>query len=68
MYVTLIPMHGRDYRSARAVRDDWEAGKDFEISCNRHRYDGKPINKSQADETGDKYSIRYAKLRKSCNV
>jgi hypothetical protein len=27
--LTLIPAYGRDYKSKRALLEDWEAGKDF---------------------------------------
>jgi len=30
-YVSAIPAYGRDYKSAKAVKEDWEAGKDFLI-------------------------------------
>ena len=67
MYVTLIPAYGRDYASARAVKDDWNRGKDFIIACIAHTYDGKPMNKEQA-EKGCKYQVRYAKQMKVCNL
>lgn len=28
---TLVPAYGRDYRSAKEVRKDFEAGKDFRV-------------------------------------
>ena len=67
-YITLLPAYGRDYESAKAVKEDWKADEDFLISCIGHRYDGKLINRSQAIETNDKYSIRYSKLTKVVNV
>lgn len=27
--LTLVPAYGRDYKSKRALLEDWEAGKDF---------------------------------------
>ena len=59
MYIELIPAYGRDYKSAKAARADWKANKDFVICCFGHPYDGKPINKSQADDTTDKYLLRF---------
>jgi len=61
--ITLTPAYGRDYKSAKAVKADWQAGKDFIIAdWNFHRYSGKPANRS--DLEGQKIMIRYAKLRK----
>ena len=31
--MTLVPAYGRDYKSAAAVKADWEAGKDFQIAA-----------------------------------
>ena len=66
MYVTLTPAYGRDYKSGKAVKDDWEAGKDFVINQMGHEYDGKYINKQDASDStpGVTYNIRYAKLTK----
>jgi hypothetical protein len=58
--VTLIPAYGRDYKSKKAVLADWKAGKDFIIHSYGHRYDGKYINKQDADLGGETVSIRYA--------
>ena len=30
-YVSAVPAYGRDYKSTKAVREDWAAGKDFLI-------------------------------------
>jgi hypothetical protein len=30
--MTLTPAYGRDYQSAKAVKADWEANKDFVIA------------------------------------
>ena len=68
MYVTLIPAMGRDYKSGKAVKVDWAAGKDFLISCIQHPDDGRYINKEDADKTNNKYTIRFNKLTKSVNV
>ena len=58
--VTLIPAYGRDYKTKKAVLADWKAGKDFIIYSYGHRYDGKYINKEDADRGGETVSIRYA--------
>ena len=62
--LTLTPAYGRDYSSKAAVQDDWRAGKDFIIANAFHKYDGKPINKPQADEIPTTVHIRYNKLRR----
>jgi hypothetical protein len=47
-YLSAIPAYGRDYKSAKAVREDWKAGKDFLIQdIVEHGY----INK--ADKPGN---------------
>lgn len=46
--VTLVPAYGRDYKSKRALLEDWEAGKDFiayDVRSSTPAY----INKEQAD-------------------
>ena len=30
--MTVLPAYGRDYKSAKAVKADWAAGKDFVIA------------------------------------
>lgn len=59
--LTLTPAYGRDYKSAREVREAWNAGKDFLVADFGHPYEGKPINKAQARET---VNIRFSRLRK----
>lgn len=67
MYVTLTPAYGADYRSKTQVQEAWKAGKDFIRQCFYGPYDGKPMNREQMT-AGEKYSIRYDKLRKTVNV
>lgn len=60
VYLSAVPAYGRDYASARAVREDWAAGKDFLIQDIRH---GGYINKD--DKPADVVlNIRYSKLTK----
>lgn len=61
---TLTPAYGRDYTSAAKVKADWEAGKDFIIADMFDKYDGKPVNKQDADRAGMQVMIRYSGLRK----
>ena len=60
--ITLTPAYGRDYTSAKKVREDWNAGKDFIIADIFNRYDGKPANKQ--DMGKEKVMLRYNKLTK----
>ena len=61
--MTLVPAYGRDYKSAKAVREDLAAGKDFIICEIGHPYDGKPANRADLKGTGS-VKIRYARLTK----
>lgn len=52
--MTLVPAYGRDYTSQKAVREDWEAGKDFRV------VGGPYINKQDAVDGGiHTVNIRY---------
>lgn len=59
-HLTLDPAYGRDYKNAKAVKADWDAGKDFAIVWGHEsrRY----INLEDAQKTGMRVTIRYAKL------
>lgn len=59
-YLTLVPVYGKDYKSAKAVKADWDAGKDFVIASGREF--GRYINLEDAQKTGMRVSICYAKL------
>lgn len=61
MYLTLTPAYGRDYKNAKAVQEDWDAGKDF-IICNAFSPDdGRYISKKDATP-GMVLNIRYKRL------
>ena len=60
--MTLIPAYGRDYKTAVAARADWEAGKDFIIADISNPWDGKPINKQQADFDLISITLRFNNL------
>lgn len=66
-HLTLVPAFGRDYKSAKAVKADWDAGKDFLIAQYLHPYDGKYINKPQ-HPAGTTIQIRYDKRTKMCVI
>lgn len=58
-YRTVTPAYGRDYKSAKVVRQDWANGKDFIIQP-----EGKYINKEDADRSNLTIMIRYNQLRR----
>lgn len=59
-YLSAVPAYERDYKSAKAVREDWAAGKDFLIQdMTASGY----INKD--DKPADVVlNVRYARLTK----
>ena len=59
--ITLVPAYGRDYKSGKAVQEDWDAGKDFVINDMSHKDDGRYINKNDAKK-GEKFQIRFKRL------
>lgn len=67
-YITLTPAYGRDYKSGKAAKLDFNANKDFIINDIFNRYDGKPINKSQCVEAGYKVILRFNKLTKTTAI
>lgn len=63
MYLTVVPAYGRDYKSQKAVRADWDAGKDFQIFDISSPDDGRYINKADKPPVV-KLSVRYANRTK----
>ncbi len=63
-YITAVPAYGRDYKTQKEVRADWEAGRDFLIqSMNASGY----ISKD--DKPADvQLNIRFAKQAKVCVI
>lgn len=57
----VAPAYGRDYGTAKALKADWEAGKDFTILSGSDA--GRYINKADAVEAGTIFA-RYSRLRK----
>ena len=53
---TLVPAYGRDYKSAKDVKADWEANKDFQVNIT-----GQYVNKEQVPK-GETVTIRYKRL------
>jgi hypothetical protein len=69
MNMTLTPAYGRDYKSKKAVLEDFNSDKDFIINDFTSRWDGKPVNKAQLLEEGvHQVNIRYQRLTKVCVV
>jgi hypothetical protein len=62
----LTPAYGRDYKSAKEVKADWEANKDFVIADISSPDDGRMINKQDAPK--GTYNIRYKKLTQICVI
>ena len=58
MKTTVIPAYGRDYKSAKAVRADFAANKDFIIADYFNPSDGRYINAEQMN-AGDVLAVRY---------
>lgn len=65
MTVPLVPAYGRDYQSADEVMEAWNNNLDFRIQCVAHPYDGKYINKADAEMFGpaSRYYVRYNALQ-----
>jgi hypothetical protein len=59
MFTELTPSYGRTYKSKAAVQADWDAGKDFTIQDVTSPWDGKQINKGDAEKEGGTFNIRY---------
>lgn len=60
-YITVTPAYGRDYKSLKAAKADWEADKDFQMQPS-----GQYINRAQAvaepSLRGSTLQVRYKKL------
>jgi hypothetical protein len=62
---TVVPAYGRDYKTAKAAKEAWKAGKDFIISDFFSPWDGKPINITDARRDGmGEVNIRFWRLTK----
>lgn len=62
-HLTVSPAYGRDYRTAKAAKADWEAGKDFLVQDMSSKWDGKPINLEDARTAGiQEINIRFRQM------
>lgn len=66
MRLTVIPAYGRDYKSAKAVKADFDANKDFMICDMSSPDDGRYVNAEQL-KPGDTLYIRYQRKTKQTN-
>jgi len=64
--MTLTPAYGRDYKTAKAAKADFHAGKDFIVADISDPDDGRYVNKEQltGDNTPRYLNIRFNQLRK----
>jgi len=68
-YLTLVPAYGRDYKTAKAVKEDWAIGKDFLVANIMDEHDGKPFNKQDAATIAPiTLNIRYKGLANIAQV
>jgi hypothetical protein len=66
--ITLVPAYGRDYTSAKAVKADFEANKDFIIADLFSGSDGRYANKQDLQKDFDQVTLRYSRLAKLTTV
>ena len=64
---TLVPAYGRDYKTAKDVKADWEAGKDFRIADISSRWDGSYCSREDFSNTSQ-IMIRFNNLTKITKV
>ena len=66
MFMIIKPAYGRDYKSKKALLDDWQQGRDF-IIANVDRDVGRYINIHDAKRSAPMtINARYNKLRNVC--
>ena len=66
--LTLVPAYGRDYKSQKAVKKDWEEGKDFVIATVLHNDCGRYCNKTDLKDFPGTIFIRYLKKTRIIGV
>ena len=64
--MTVTPAYGRDYKSQKAVKADWNAGKDFVLRDISSQWDGRLCNKE--DLAGKSVMVRYHNLTRIVKV
>ena len=69
MSLTIVPVQWRDYKSKKAVEEDFEADKDFRVCDMFSEWDGKACNKTDLLDAGIKsVRVRYDKLQKVTKI
>ena len=64
--VTVRAAYGRDYKSQKEIKADWEAGKDF---MNVGIYGGGYINREDAKQAGiASITVRFKQDREICVI
>jgi len=58
-YLVLTPAYGRDYKSKKALLEDFNANKDFLVVSMRN-----PCYATRDELTGNTVELRYDQLRK----
>jgi hypothetical protein len=66
LYMELVPAYGRDYTSAKQVREAWAQGKDFTIA-DFGPDEGRKVNKDDAPK-GATLNVRYKRLTQICVI
>jgi len=62
--LTIVPAYGKDYRSKKEVQEAWDGGKDFMVQDMMSPWDGKYINKEDAERGGiTSVQIRFKQMR-----
>lgn len=65
-WLTVLPAYGRDYRTAEEVLNDWNADKDFRISDISCPFDGKYVNRRDANNYPElrttTFKVRYGTI------
>jgi hypothetical protein len=67
-YLVAVPANGKDYRTGKAVREDWDAGAEFRVKdVSAGAEDGQIITKTQLP--GDVHlTIRYDRARSTVRI
>ena len=68
MRLTLVPAYGRDYKSAKEVKEAWAGGKDFLIMDYSSPHDGRYVNQDNDMPKGTIFNIRYKRMTNICQI
>jgi len=68
-WLTVVPAYGRDYKSAKAAKVDWESGKDFQIADISSPDNGRYVSKNDLEGSNiDTVKVRFGKLAKVTTI